>query len=149
MESISPGPLVRIHTTRGTLTAKQVVIAAGPWTSKLIEPLHLKLPLQPYRIDNMYWSVDNPQSMSAHCKPCGMPIFIKVGSPDMYGTPILEYPGLVKVCAHGGIPIDPDKRDETQGAPSTPSVKNFIASHFRGVDATSPYIVEYLSLIHI
>ena len=45
----------------------------------------------------MYWSVDNPQSMSAHCKPCGMPIFIKVGSPDMYGTPILEYPGLVKV----------------------------------------------------
>ena len=48
-----------------------------------------------------------------------------------------------KVCAHGGIPIDPDKRDETQGAPSTPSVKNFIASHFRGVDATSPYIVEY------
>ena len=48
-----------------------------------------------------------------------------------------------KISAHGGVPIDPDKRDETQGAPSIAATKNFISSHFKGVDASSPYIVEH------
>ena len=63
---------------------------------------------QPYRVENLYWSVDNPRSLSAHSKPCGMPVFVQFGfhgehgkrAFGFYGTPILEYPGLIKVCIY-------------------------------------------------
>ena len=37
---------VIVRTTKGQYAARSVVIAAGPWTSQITEPLGLKLPLQ-------------------------------------------------------------------------------------------------------
>ena len=45
--SITPGqPLVTVTTTKGQYRAKNVVLATGPWTSKLLRPLGVNLPLK-------------------------------------------------------------------------------------------------------
>ena len=38
--------IVQVKTSKGEYNAKSVIIAAGPWTSRLTEPLGLHLPLQ-------------------------------------------------------------------------------------------------------
>ena len=42
---ILPGTMVTIVTDNDTYKAKSLVVAAGPWTSKLLQPLGLTLPL--------------------------------------------------------------------------------------------------------
>ena len=44
---ITPGqPLVTVTTTKGQYRAKKIVLATGPWTSKLLRPLGVNLPLK-------------------------------------------------------------------------------------------------------
>ncbi len=38
--------LTAVHTPKGTFTAKEFVLAGGAWSTQLLQPLHLKLPLQ-------------------------------------------------------------------------------------------------------
>ena len=42
---ILPGTTVTIVTDKETYKAKSLIVAAGPWTSKLLQPLGLTLPL--------------------------------------------------------------------------------------------------------
>ena len=42
---VNEGSVV-VKTTKGSYEARSVVITAGPWTSRLTEPLGLQLPLQ-------------------------------------------------------------------------------------------------------
>jgi glycine/D-amino acid oxidase-like deaminating enzyme len=42
---IVPGHHVIVQTSKGRYAAKKLVLAAGPWTNKLTEPLDLHLPL--------------------------------------------------------------------------------------------------------
>ena len=44
--SITPGNPVTVTTTKNSYQAKSVVITAGAWTSKLLKPLGLTLPLK-------------------------------------------------------------------------------------------------------
>jgi sarcosine oxidase len=45
--AIAPDEPAQVHTTERTIAADHVVIAAGPWTGGLLEPLGLSLPLVP------------------------------------------------------------------------------------------------------
>jgi len=44
---IEPGAMVAVHTERRRVEAKQVVVAAGPWTRDLLADVGLELPLAP------------------------------------------------------------------------------------------------------
>ncbi|KAG0472261.1 hypothetical protein HPP92_016807 [Vanilla planifolia] len=41
----------------------------------------------------------------------GFPTFASYGVPYIYGTPSMEFPGLIKIALHGGRACDPDRRD--------------------------------------
>lgn len=43
---IEPGAVLTITTTAGVYRAPRLIIAAGAWTSALVAPLGLRLPLQ-------------------------------------------------------------------------------------------------------
>ena len=42
---IIPGDIVTVRTNHGDLTAKRVIITAGPWTPKMMKQLGVKLPI--------------------------------------------------------------------------------------------------------
>jgi D-amino-acid dehydrogenase len=44
---ISQRQIVKIHTTRGVIQPKQVVLAAGAWSPQVVRGLKLKIPIQP------------------------------------------------------------------------------------------------------
>ncbi|CAH1801615.1 unnamed protein product [Owenia fusiformis] len=46
VSGIRPGNTIHVSTSKGVYRCKQLVITAGPWTSKLLKPLGLHLPLQ-------------------------------------------------------------------------------------------------------
>jgi len=47
---VSDGDIVTLTTSKSTYNARNVVLAAGPWTSQLTEPLGLRLPLEVYAL---------------------------------------------------------------------------------------------------
>ena len=45
MTKIIPGPVVTVVTEKTTFKAKKLILTAGPWTNKLLQPTGLTLPL--------------------------------------------------------------------------------------------------------
>jgi len=43
---VSDGDVVTVMTTKTSYISRSVILAAGPWTSQLTEPLGLRLPLE-------------------------------------------------------------------------------------------------------
>jgi glycine/D-amino acid oxidase-like deaminating enzyme len=144
VQIIPGGAVVTVVTRRGTFRTRNLVIAAGAWTQALCSTIGLHLPFKVVRSELNYWKVDN----AAVFTPDKFPVVIGYFShnrEDMhfYELPIDEYPGLLKVCAHGGEVIQgPDGRDSIGGPATVPAVGRFISSTLRGV-ATQPSITEY------
>ena len=141
------------------LSASSVIVCAGPWTNRIMNPLGCALPLQPMTVLVLYWKYTSfPQA--------GL-IFEKIGrsasgaeGEHFYAIPELEYPGMVKVtvylfslceksdcdfemqiCSHVGIPSDPDDRNKVDTEPIKRSVSKFIEENLPGVE-TEPSIEE-------
>ena len=81
-------------------------IITGSWTSKLLKPLGLELPLTVMKIDVAYWqATDHIDVCTAgggggdNHRNHSMGVFI-LWEDDLhfYGLPSYEYPGLIKVC---------------------------------------------------
>lgn len=135
---VKPGAHHQYHsvcTSKATYSAKHLVITAGAWTSKLMDQLALKLPIQPTGVHACYWRVQNPQDATIE----KFPSFVWSGpKEDSYGLAAYEYPGMIKVCNHSGTAIHPDKRSDK---PDLDNIVRFISKFMNGVD-TSPSIVE-------
>lgn len=130
---------VKIVTGKGDVFAKSVVICAGPWTPKLLEELAPSLPLEPQAVKVYYWREKEPGVYGASS---GFPAVLELGPPNVYALPSLEYPGLVKVCAHGGLPANPDERDRAFVNPKYENLlKAYIKEHFPLLEA-EPAITE-------
>lgn len=143
---IQPGPIIYIKTTKNCYKAKSVIITAGPWVNSILKPLGVQIPITVERLDVCYWPVDEPQLYSADKFP-GFIFSTPLGNNDMhiYGFPINEYPGLIKICPHKGAEINhPDFRDvpsKQQGQVYIDKVAELIKAYFPGVKA-QPSIIE-------
>lgn len=101
LEDGAPG--VRVETSRGWAAGRACVVAAGAWTSKLVKDLcGLELPIVPLHTSLAYWEVPGKRIAETLSAEGGFPTFATHGVPEIYGTPALEYPGLLKVSVHGG-----------------------------------------------
>ncbi|WRX34220.1 FAD dependent oxidoreductase - like 6 [Theobroma cacao] len=117
---------------------KKCVVTAGSWMRKLVKKVSgVELPIQPLETNVCYWRIKEGHE-AKYAIESDFPTFASYGKPYMYGTPSLEYPGLIKVAVHGGYPCDPDKRTWGPGViPS--SLKQWIEETFRGsVDSSGP-----------
>nr|CAB3264894.1 peroxisomal sarcosine oxidase-like [Phallusia mammillata] len=100
--------LVKVATNKSTYSAKSVVLTCGSWINNLLKPLDITLPIKPTRVESVYWKAKNPKRLQADS---GFPATILYGKSHIYSTPIIEYPGLMKVSCHFGVVTDPDRRD--------------------------------------
>ena len=74
---------------------------SGPWSSKLLRPLDLELPLKVMKVEVFYWKVDHPELCKVGSSSRTMDVFsqsLEV-SISCFGIPCFEYSGLVKVRA--------------------------------------------------
>ncbi|XP_041349375.1 peroxisomal sarcosine oxidase-like [Gigantopelta aegis] len=141
VESIQPGNIVTVKTSKGLYKTRNVAIAAGPWASKLLTPLGLSLPLKCKKILVMYWKEKTRGSYSVD-ENC--PVFSytpRHATAVIYGLPSDEYPGLVKVCLHHGPEIDPDLRDEVDVTWVEDTVREYVTKHMPGLEPV-PSVVE-------
>lgn len=142
---IEPGTVVSIKTVNNTYKARSVVITVGPWVNKVLNPLGVTIPLSIQRMSVCYWPVTEPHLYSADkfpayifCAPLGC------RKTHVYGFPINEYPGLIKICPHKGTDIpSADHRDSCtpQKDPNVQFTAEVIKARFPGVKP-EPSIVE-------
>ncbi|KAJ6434771.1 hypothetical protein OIU84_000078 [Salix udensis] len=107
---------------------KKCVVTAGAWMSKLVKTCVIGGSRRGTR-----------RSLPSEAI---FPTFASYGEPYIYGTPSLEFPGLIKIAVHGGYPCDPDKRPWGPGI-SLDSMKEWIEGRFSGlVDHGEPVVTQ-------
>ncbi|KAJ3676867.1 hypothetical protein LUZ60_002591 [Juncus effusus] len=108
--------------------AKKVIITAGAWTSKLVKSINgVELPIQPLHLLICYWKIKEGHE----CKLTPQqrfPTFSSHGDDHIFGTPSIEYPGLIKISLDRGPPCDPDNRNWELGSKSGSQRKENINS---------------------
>jgi sarcosine oxidase/L-pipecolate oxidase len=137
--SVQPGSIVTVNTSKATYKAQKVILTVGPWSREFIRSLGVDIPLQLKRISVCYWRVDNPKEWETS----QFPVIIDYSEEHhFYGLPILEYPGLFKLCWHDGPTItSPDQRDEANDKTAVEVVSQYIRDHITGM-SDKPTIVE-------
>ncbi|XP_065018926.1 probable sarcosine oxidase isoform X2 [Musa acuminata AAA Group] len=108
---------VRVSTATGdSFLGKKCVVTVGPWSSKLVKAVsgHV-LPIQPLHTTICYWKIKEGHEHEMTPEG-GFPTFASYGEIYVYGTPSMEFPGLIKIGLHGGRPCDPDRRDWTSNS---------------------------------
>ncbi|XP_050218477.1 probable sarcosine oxidase [Mercurialis annua] len=134
---------LRLLTANGEkFWGKKCIITAGAWAKKLVKTVSgIELPIQPLETAVCYWRIK--EGHEAEFSISGeFPTFSSYGQPCVYGTPSLEFPGLIKIAVHDGRECDPDKR--VWGAVSSlDSLKKWIQETFSGlVDNSEPVATQ-------
>src|SRR3989440_3105808 len=120
----------RVHLDGATIEAQAVVVTAGAWVSRLLEPLGISPPVTPTRESVAYFPLPAPD---------GVPTIIDWRVPDGYALPrrgdcvyALPSPEGLKVGVHRtGPPTDPDE----EGAVDAEAVRcaaDWVVKHLDG-----------------
>jgi len=130
------GDTVTVVTRDREYRAKAVIITAGSFTSKLTSSLGLNLPLDVQRVYPCYWNLDDDCTMGTLKQnfPCWFTC-----SRLVYGFPVLEYPGMMKICGHWGEPMK--EKFSAVGEECYSKIKSFIEKNITNV-STTPSVVE-------
>ncbi|KAI4337432.1 hypothetical protein L6164_015850 [Bauhinia variegata] len=130
---------VVVSTANGeSFWSKKCVVTVGAWMKKLVKTVtRLELPIQPMETHVCYWRIKEGHE-GKYAIGGDFPTFASYGKVYVYGTPSLEYPGLIKVAVHGGNPCDPDKRPWGPGV-ALDSLKEWVEGRLLGmVDSGEP-----------
>lgn len=131
--AVVPGPRVTVRTSQGEYVALKVVLCPGPWLQPILRPLGLQVDVTVMEVSVSYWRAD-PQRYDAQ----RFPIFMDYGSnPMVYGFPILEAPGLMKILAHTGDETTAATRHGVANPHWLRVTGEYIKQHFPGVDAST------------
>ncbi|XP_051137593.1 probable sarcosine oxidase [Andrographis paniculata] len=129
----------------GEFRAGKCAISAGPWTRRLVKKVKgLVLPIQPLETSVHYWKISKGHEFKFTIA-AGFPTFACYGVPYIYGTPSLEFPGLIKVPLHAGRLCEPEDRTWAASPAATAALRDWIAARFGdAIDAAagSPAITQ-------
>lgn len=114
---------------RGRVRATSLVLCPGPWAAPLLAKIGVQIPVRVERISVLYWRVKDPHRTSSTS-------FVDVSDDrgHFYGLPDIEYPGLVKLCFHGGPEVHPDQRDKGDFAEIRERVMLYVKEKFPCLD---------------
>jgi sarcosine oxidase len=98
---------VEVETTSGTFSAARLVLAPGAWLNHLLQPLGLKLPLQPIAPQENYFNALEPDQFKSERFPVWIAHVQSSFGQILYGLPDIDGSG-VKIGLHSGPPIDPE-----------------------------------------
>lgn len=138
-DSVRGGILV--ETARDeTFWCKKCVVTVGAWMQKLIKQVSgVVLPIQPMETSVFYWRIKDDHATKFTIES-GFPSFASYGVPYMYGTPSLEFPGLLKIAVHGGRNCDhPNDRKWAVAPTALAALREWIDGRFGDlVDSAGP-----------
>ena len=99
------------------------------------------MPIQPLETMVCYWKIKEGHG-DKYAIGGDFPTFSSYGEPRIFGTPSMEFPGLIKVAVHGGYPCDPDKRPWGPGM-ALGSLKQWVEERLSGlVDSGEPVATQ-------
>ncbi|XP_038896765.1 probable sarcosine oxidase [Benincasa hispida] len=127
-----------------SFSGKKCVVTVGAWARKLVKSVsRIELPIQPLEATVSYWRIKEGAE-AEYAIGGDFPTFASYGNPYVYGTPSLEFPGLIKVAMHGGHQCNPDKRSWGSGGRLPISaLKEWIEERFGGrVDSSDPIATQ-------
>ncbi|MGA8535071.1 MAG: N-methyl-L-tryptophan oxidase [Candidatus Tumulicola sp.] len=101
----------------------KLIVAAGPWSSRVLAWFDVRLPLEVTKEQAMYFEPrDADRFAFGH-----FPVWIWMDDPSFYGFPVFGEPGAVKVSQDaGGVPVDPDARSFDEDLQITRRVGEFL-----------------------
>jgi sarcosine oxidase len=116
------GRRVTVHTDQGPLTARTVVVCAGPWTSELLTGAGARIPSAPTLEQAAYLLPAGADVGDGRADVAGdgpvtaprsdLPIFICHGQQAPYGLPVPDS-GQYKIGIHpAGPPVSPDAQSQ-------------------------------------
>ncbi|TKY74630.1 sarcosine oxidase [Spatholobus suberectus] len=121
---------------------KKCVVTVGAWAKRLVKSVSgVELPIQPVETHVSYWRIKEGHE-GKFAIGSGFPTFASFDKVYVYGTPTLEFPGLIKVAVHGGNPCDPDRRPWGPGV-MMDALREWVEGRFKGmVDSSEPVMKQ-------
>jgi sarcosine oxidase len=107
-----------------TFSCEKLVIAAGPWTNRMLAYFGFELPLRVTHEQVTYFASPN----LAEFTPDRFPVWIWMILDNFYGFPVYGAEG-VKVAKDRFHPVDPDRRSFEADAENETDVSRFVAEH--------------------
>ncbi|XP_073131903.1 probable sarcosine oxidase [Henckelia pumila] len=137
------GEIVVFATESGRFRSRKCVITVGSWTKALIEKVRgLTIPIQPLETSVIYWKI-NPGHEDKFTIENGFPTFASYGDPYIYGTPSLEFPGLIKIPVHGGRACEPNERSWASAPETVSALRDWIRGRFGdAIDWDKPVLTQ-------
>ncbi|KAL7159608.1 hypothetical protein ABFS83_01G039600 [Erythranthe nasuta] len=137
------GEIVVLAGEGGRFRGRKCVITAGPWTKTLIERVRgLVLPIQPLETTVHYWKIKEGHEGKFTIEG-GFPTFASYGEPYIYGTPSMEFPGLIKIPVHAGRACEPEDRTWAAAPAMVEALRGWIEGRFGGlVDGDRPVMTQ-------
>ncbi len=101
----------------------KLVVAAGPWSSRILQWLDRRLPLEVTKEQAMYFEARDLERFAFG----RFPVWIWMDAPSFYGFPVFGEAGAVKVTQDaGGQAVDPDTRTFDEDPEITKRVTEFL-----------------------
>ncbi|XP_019643436.1 PREDICTED: peroxisomal sarcosine oxidase-like [Branchiostoma belcheri] len=140
LETISPGDVITLRTSRGTLRTRRLVLTCGPWAGDVMAGIGLHPPLQVMPINLLYMRKSQGALLSVRDDfPCMFDDDNEVGA-----FPSLEHPETLKGGTDRGHTAHPDRRDAdmaAQLAADQAFLRDYVCKHFPDFE-NRPCLVE-------
>ncbi|CAA3000266.1 probable sarcosine oxidase [Olea europaea var. sylvestris] len=122
---------------------KKCVVTVGAWMKSLVKKVTgLVLPTQPLETTVHYWKINEGHEAKFTLKT-GFPTFASHGKTHIYGTPSLEFPGLIKISVDGGRPCEPNERTWAAPPSVADSLRRWIGGRFGNlIDPNGPVMTQ-------
>lgn len=114
---------------------QQLIVAAGPWSNRMLGYLGLRLPLEVTKEQVTYFHAADADAFS----PQRFPVWIWMDDPSFYGMPAFGEAGPKVAQDAGGKPVDPDTRTFEPDPDNLLRVTNFLKEYLPG--ALGPIIL--------
>ncbi len=128
-------PVTAIDTSGGAIDveaggrryhARQLIVAAGPWSAPALQRFGVRLPLEVTKEQAMYFAPPDTTAFAFR----EFPVWIWMDDPSFYGFPVFGESGAVKITQDaGGQPVDPDTRGFEPDPAITARVRGFISKY--------------------
>eukprot|EP00058_Branchiostoma_floridae_P014669 XP_002600157.1 hypothetical protein BRAFLDRAFT_204217 [Branchiostoma floridae] len=140
VETITPGDVITLSTSRGTYRTRRLVLTCGPWAGDVLAGVGLHPPLQVMPINLLYMRKSQGEPISVRDDfPCLFDDDSEVGA-----FPSLEHPDTIKGGTDRGHTAHPDRRDAdmaAQLAADQAFLKDYVSKHFPDFE-NQPCVVE-------
>jgi sarcosine oxidase len=126
---------VQVYSGGVTYTGRQLIVAAGPWSSMILGHLGADIPLEVTQEQVTYFSSPTPEEFA----PDRFPVWIWMDDPSYYGFPVFGEKGPKVARDAGGKPVTADTRTFEPDAEAIQRIREFLAKFLPGAAGPEIY----------